>query len=90
MALRTITSKHRDLQQISIYVPSRSTSTRDQETVSRQWMDLDRLLVQVWESHAIRTKVICGAAEKKVMCGYIGSLLPEITKRGIIELVESV
>jgi len=90
MALQTITSEHRDLQQILIYVPSSSTSTGNQET-DRQWMDLDRHLVQLWESHAIRTKVKYSvASEEKMVCGYTRGLLPEMTKRGIIELVDSV
>jgi len=54
-------------------------------------MDLDRILVQLWESHAIRTKVMYSAAEeKKPVCEYLEGLLPEMTERGIIELVESV
>jgi len=88
MALQTITSNHRDLQQIQIYIPSRSTSIRNQET-DRQWMDLDRHLVQLWESHAISTKVIYSAAmEKKATFEWIMNLLPETTKRGIIDLAE--
>jgi len=88
MALRTITSEHRDLQQISIHVPSRSTSIRNQET-DMQWTDLDRLLVQLWESHAIYTKIVYSTEEegRKAACGYIGGLLPEMTERGIIEVV---
>jgi len=87
IALQTITSSH--LQQIQIYVPSRSTSIGNHDT-DRQWMDLDRHLVQLWELHAICTKVIYSAArEEKVVCGYIRGLLPEMTKRGIIELVDS-
>jgi len=91
MALQTITSKHRDLQQISIYVPFHFTSIRYQET-DRQWMDLDRLLVKLWESHAVRTKVMYSAVreEKKAVCEYLGGLLPEMTEKGIIELVGSV
>jgi len=90
MALQTITSNHRDLQQILIYVPFHPASIGSQET-DRQWMDLDHHLIQLWESHAIRTKVIYSVArEEKVVCGYIRGLLPEMTKRGIIELVDSV
>ena len=51
-----------------------------------QWMDFDRLLVQLWESHAIRTNVVYIAArEQEVVDKYIGDPLPEITGRGITE-----
>jgi len=91
MALRTITSEHKDLQQISIYLPFRSTSIGIRGP-DRQRMDLGRLLVKLWESHAIRTKVMYSAAEeeKKHVCEYLGGLFPEAMERGIIELVESV
>jgi len=91
MALQTITSEHRDLQQILFYVPPHPASIGNQET-DRQWMDLDRLLVQLWESHAIRTGLVYNAAgeREKAVCEYIKGLLPEITERGIVELVESV
>ena len=48
-------------------------------------MDLDRLLVQFWESRAIRPKIVCKVAE---MCECVGYLLPEATERGITELVD--
>ena len=48
-------------------------------------MDLDRLLVQFWDSRSIRPKVV---TEKKGKRDWAGYLLPEITKRGIIDLVE--
>ena len=55
-----------------------------------QWLDLDRLLVQFWESRSIRPRVIWAMAEREreVMRDSIGQLLPEITERGIIDLVE--
>jgi hypothetical protein len=56
------------------------------ETDSGQWLDIDRLLVQLWESRSIRPKVMCTA--KKDMGDRIGSLLPEVTERGIIDLAE--
>ena len=90
MALQTITSSHRDLQQILIYFPSRYIYTRNQET-NRQWMDLDRLLVQLWESHAICTKLMYSeTSEDEFVCGYIRGLLPEVTKGVTIELVNCV
>jgi hypothetical protein len=87
--------EHRDLQNISIYIyPSFDSSADDSvdpkmavgEEVYKQWMDLDDLLVQLWESHAVPTKLI---AERKAGWVYrvVTGLLPEITKRGIIQPV---
>jgi len=96
-ALETITPKHRDFRHIKIFVPSDLTGfdVGDDirqyigETVSKEWLDLDRLLVQFWESRSIRPKVGCGLRGEKdqntVYC--IGCLLPEITERGIIDLI---
>ena len=93
MALQTITSKHRDLQQITIHAPyHRCPSTPESKTPRkaagedryRQWMDLDSLLVQLLESRAIRTKVMhdAGNSERKSeMCEYMGSLLPKTAER---------
>ena len=93
-ALQTITPNHRDLRQITIHIPFYLTLPEVLADVGEfigeahceLWLDLDRLLVQLWETHSIRPKVICtteGGTEVS-----IGSLLPEITKRGIIDLVE--
>ena len=49
-----------------------------------EWSDLDHLLAKLWESHSIRPKVICSTPE---MRDPVESLLPEITKRGIIDLI---
>jgi len=95
-ALRTITSEHRDLQQITIYVPrSLSTPSYDNSTglslrvISRRWPDLDHLLVQLWESHSIRPRVgyewLREEGEPTDDCS--GCLFPEIMKRGIVDLV---
>jgi hypothetical protein len=99
MALQTITPKHQDLRQITIwlsyYLTLCGVGTEARWTVGvakyRQWLDLDRLLVRLWESHSIRPKVVVPtkrADQTKNMRGGIGSLLPEITKRGIIDFVE--
>lgn len=48
-------------------------------------MDLDGLLAQLWESHAIRTKVLYAA--EVLHKNFVTFLLPEITERRAIELV---
>jgi len=102
LALKTITPAHRDFHDITIhvsgYLPSIANPTNLRETLGEsfygQWVDLDRLLVQLWESRGIRPKVGCNVPKKgKVsMFEYTGYLLPEIlpeiTKRGIVELVD--
>lgn len=97
MTLQTITSKHLDLRQIRVYAPdgfSRIRAGADVkqavgEVVYRQWIDLDNLLAQLWESHSIRTKVLCAMVGKRGQNSKhsIGFLLPEITNRGLISLV---
>ena len=93
--LQTITPKHRDLRQISIRVapytpivipgPGPNGGLIIGEPIRGWCLGLDRLLVQFWTSRSIRPKVMCTG---KVMQGYIERLLPEITRRGIIDLVE--
>ena len=60
------------------------------EEIWEEWLDLDRLLVQFWESSSIRPKVVVmvqipGAWNARYSVGY-ERLLPEITERGIIDL----
>ena len=63
----------------------------EEERALRQWPDLDALLGQLWESHSIRTKVSFperGAnGEGRGVAYRFEYLLPESTKRGIIDLV---
>ena len=98
MTLKTVTSKHRNLQRISIHVPYDFTlvdacahvGQTVREVISRPWLDLDRLLVQFWELRSIRPKVILAPKRwmgKQEVEYCVGCLLPEITKRGIINLI---
>jgi hypothetical protein len=56
------------------------------DTVLGQWLDLDRLLVQFWESRSIRPRVVCSMEQNRSDC--VGCLLPEITKRGLIDPIQ--
>ena len=98
-ALQTITPKHQDLQQITIHIPYYLTVAKVFADVRRaigeagygQWLELDRLFVQVWESRSIRPKaVVCAmqVKEKEDMRDCIGRLLPETTKGGIIGFID--
>ena len=99
MALQTVTPKHRDLRQISVTIYTWapvSVVAGDVrlfigETKCGQWSELDLTLVQFWESHSICSKVICtgpeGEGRPDQMRSWMTYLLPEMTKRGIIDLV---
>ena len=92
MALRTITPEHRDLRHISITVPYHqdlyNASSVFEEEEYKKWLDLDRLLVQLWESRSIRPEVICTRVKngEQGVRDSIGRLFPEITSRGIVDL----
>ena len=102
MTLNTITSNHRDLQQVSIRLaPDLACITPEYYAIVEQrienaipgarWLDLDRLLVNLWESRATRIKVMYHQPEltrAKAMKDWAMHLLPELTKRGIVDLVE--
>jgi len=59
------------------------------EEACERWSELDRLLVQSWESRSIRPRFIQtnSVQEMQRVEVYLGSLLPEVTKRGIIDLM---
>jgi hypothetical protein len=93
-ALKTITSEHKDFHRISIYNPFRYSSPDDPDNLRQivgeatylQWMDLDLILVRLWESRSVCTRVYT-LKEDEGVCKSIRCLLPEATKRGVIELV---
>jgi hypothetical protein len=88
-ALRTVTRKTQGLQQISIFIHNMSIA-RIGGRIYQHWLDLDRLLVQLWESDSIRPKVIDATAtlkDEQQMRVWFGCLLPEATKRGVVDLV---
>ena len=97
MALKTLTSKHGDLREILLHILVES-SPKDEpvnvretigEEIFKQWMDLDHILVQLWESSALQTKVIYFTdQEEKETHEYIGGLLQEVMKRGIVKMVD--
>ena len=99
MALQTITSKHRDLRRISFHIPYHDTvgapSTDIRKIVGKtayeRWLDLDRLLVRFWESHSIRPKIAYPYRSEEGRKGgmhFVSRLLPEITKRRVVDLVK--
>lgn len=92
--LRSISPEHRDLKKVSIYAdlwcdrsPNGPIDPKEVvgEVIYKQWMDLDALLVQLWESQSIRTKLVGEKAGRAYRL--FTSLLPQVTERGIIEQV---
>jgi hypothetical protein len=86
MALQTIQSK--SLQQITIH-PYAIFTNPIREMVLQEWHDLDRLLIQFWTSHAIRLKIAHGTGKREYdLRTFAPDLLPELTRRGLIDLVQ--
>ena len=93
IALQTIAPQHQDLRTISIHLPSHLAAFDVDsnikktlgEVTSGRWSDLDYLLVQFWESRSIRPRVGCLRGRKQNIDYCIGCLLPEVTKRGIVD-----
>ena len=97
MVLKTLTSEHRNFRKVTIHIPIAISSVGEPVNVKQsigeethgQWMDLDHILIQLWESNAIHTQVIYTTeGEKKEAREFIGALLPEMTKRGKVEMLE--
>lgn len=85
MALKTLTSNHRDLQQISIHVFV-GGGERAVE-IHRRWMDLDCFLAQLWEVNSFHTRVIYNTnGKEEEACECLERLFPKMTKRGIIQV----
>ena len=101
MALETITPEHLDLQYVTIHI--RFVSTKpvpgDDATIADlgpenpgiRWLDLDRLLVQYWDTYSILTRVVYPRIESGMrgIERWARYLFPEMTKRGIIDLDEA-
>ena len=95
MALQATIPGHRELRKFSIHLRYILTfldfDVMKQSTDYGEWLDLDRLLVQFWEPRSTRPKVVCTTWDghpRRDLRGFTACLLPELTKRGIIDLVE--
>jgi len=83
------TARSGNLQRVSLELPRHdrvATGEAIWETVREEWADLDHELV--WTSHSLRPEVIyepgkCG----QKMRVHAAGLLPELTRRGIVDLV---
>jgi len=89
-ALKSITPHHRDLHYISLRINAiLHDMDREQETTRTEWLELDSVFVSLWESHSIcpnawhqPSQAIDGNRASEM----VGSLFPETTKRGLLDL----
>lgn len=87
MALQTVDSK--DLQLITLRPNHYAFRHSIQETVHREWENLDRLLVQFWTSRSIRPRITYESEmDEEELKGYAVTLLPELTMRGLVDVVQ--
>jgi hypothetical protein len=91
MALKTLTSDHRDLQEITICLPEDDSVYDRQKTgeVHRQWVDLDFFLARLWKLNAFLPWLIYMTGEEEEASELAVWLLPEMTKRRVVKLVAS-
>lgn len=89
-----MTDEHQDLEQISFDLTGIMRFDRlDKDKPVAEWLKLDSLVVQLWEKHSIRTKLICcrPLGKHRVDRGKswtVCPLFPDAMKRGIVEVVE--
>jgi hypothetical protein len=101
-ALQTITPNHRDFRRISLVTPyplfyqsydftNPTNFKRDVgEAYCVEWLELDQLLAQIWESRSIRPQLIYDVPQeldRESVRSCMEALLPEVMTRGVVELV---
>ena len=84
--LETITPENQGFQRITVDVDRVRILVGVDPGVG--WPDLDHLLVRFWESRSIRTTLESFGRPLRGMMDFAMCLLPELTKRGAIDLVE--
>jgi len=101
-ALRTITTDHRNLRRVLVHVPclscgpativNRASPAHIGHAIGEigrgQWSEFDHLLAQLWESRSIRPEVLYYKYPDGTDCCCVNSSLPEVTRRGIVDLVK--
>jgi hypothetical protein len=99
MTLRTITPNHRNLRQISLSLPFGFCSSNHDPTdlaylrrvtgemAYAEWLKLDHLIAQLWESHSIRARIPYSVLsyDEIAVRRFVGGLLPEVTAGGVAD-----
>ena len=81
------TAESTNLEQIAIRLHlSTDFTTENEESAYQKWQDLDRLLLQFWISRSIRPKI--GYWGKCYLVELAPRLLPELTSRGAVDLID--
>lgn len=74
------------------FVLSHDTIVRSlaEQSIHREWLDIDHLLAQFWASYSLRPRLSseCEQGDRSLE-GDVAKLLPESTKRGIVDLRRS-
>ena len=99
--LQSVTRNHGNLQRVSITVPQvlYRPGFRDLEPINMltavgrtafwQWLELDKLLAQLQESHSIRPEVLFNvppSMDREQAMNFTHSMLPRLTMRGLVGL----
>ena len=91
MALQTVRSEK--LQRITIQLRTLTLRKMVNGTDHQEWQDLDHLLVRFWTTHSIRPQVMYdpdeGGQDLKDEIDHMLGLLPELTRRGLVDVVET-
>ena len=81
------TAKSQCLRRVTIFAPPSFTNSA-QGTLHQEWEELDHVLVQLWTSRSIRPKFKYKETSESDDTGTkLRDLLPELTRRGIIDVV---
>jgi len=85
MALRTVKSE--SFRNIIIHP---ATTRTIEETVYQEWRELDQLLLQFWTTHSVHPHLgyRVGKPGGMDLSDCASDLLPELTRRGLVDLVE--
>ena len=82
------TLEFKNLQQITIRLYPTTLVELTEGANHRDLQDLDRMLVQLWISHSIRPLFVYVSEDgEKDMRGHVLRLLPELTRRGLVDVV---
>ena len=87
IAMTLQTAESINLEQIAILLTTFRTPIVESDY--REWQDLDRLLLQFWTSRSIRPQIrFKNEKDRRNLRDVAPRLLPELTSRGIVDLVK--